>query len=266
MATKIEWCTESWNPVVGCSKCSPGCDHCYAERMANRLAGMGIEPYIGVVADGKWNGLTNKAPAHIWEQPFSWKKPRRIFVCSMSDVFHPSVKPENHYSLFRIIKATPRHTYIVLTKRVDAMRRYFDKNPENLLSNVWAGVTVCTQKEAEEKIPELCEIPAKIRFVSIEPMLEEMDILRYLKMGVNWVILGGESGPGARGMRARWAIEVKMDCDDAGVPLFFKQWGSWKGSCDFRRLYGYDPNAHKGGNILCGKKYEQYPEIANTNT
>ena len=241
--SKIEWTQETWNPIAGCTKCSPGCDNCYAERMAARLASMGKEGYCHVTTrEGKWNGkiyhLFNNRP----DKPLHWRKPRKIFVCSMSDLFHPKVPFEFQVKLFDMMNHASQHTYQLLTKRPENMRLAFRKYLEQLDlhfnrmhkvgKNVWLGVTVCTQAEADEKIPILLQIPAAKRFVSIEPMLE--NIILGPKLGllypydeiaerINWVIVGGESGPKRRECKIEWVESIVDQCKVANVKLFVKQ-------------------------------------------
>lgn len=251
MGTRIEWTEETWNPIVGCSKCSPGCEHCYAERMAMRQASMALEKesfpnttigqgrYVAVISpDGKWNGATiiDQSEGEDGElcKPMRHKKPRRFFVCSMGDLFHENVSDFELEQVCRVQAHAPQHTYIWLTKRPEQMRDFIldyfgDDGPGD---NVWCGVTVCNQYEADRKIPILIEIPVKVRFVSIEPMLEQVD-LQYPTFngadslhslpGLNWVIVGGESGPGARPMHPDWARKIRDQCADAKVPFFMKQ-------------------------------------------
>ena len=279
MGTKIEWCQEVWNPVVGCSKCSPGCDHCYAERMAGRLAAIeiskksgiditrGIGRYASVInSDGKWNGITemdrNYDPKGEALKPLRIKKSKLIFVCSMGDLFHDNVKPNTLLSICNVQASAPQHTYIWLTKRPERMRDFivstFGKGGPG--KNVWCGVTVCNGAEAEKKISVLLKIPATVRFISIEPMLSKIDFRMWLNLYghigppccvekegfhriseyngsknqslIDWVIVGGESGTGARPMHPEWARLIRDQCAVAMVPFLFKQWGEWApGEC-----------------------------------
>ena len=273
MGTRIEWTEETWNPIVGCSKCSPGCKHCYAERMALRQASMALEKsaspdvtrgqgrYVAVIGpDGKWNGATaiDKGEDINSElcKPMRCKKPRRFFVCSMGDLFHENVLDYEIEQVCRVQYHAPQHNYIWLTKRPDQMRDfildYFGNDGPG--ENVWCGVTVCNQEEADEKIPILIDIPADVRFISIEPMLDLID-LQYPTFngadslhslpGLNWVIVGGESGPGARPMHPDWARKIRDQCADAMVPFFFKQWGG--------------VSKKENGRILDGKIHDEYP-------
>jgi len=227
--TKIEWAESTWNPVVGCSKVSPACDHCYAERMAARFH----EKYGDVVTDkhGKWTGKI-LVRNQVIEQPRHWKKPRRIFVCSMSDFYHPAVPREIQCYVMGVILDCPQHDFLILTKRPGLAREFHQW--VTLPANAWLGVTCENQKHANGRIPILLSIQAKIHFVSIEPMLGPVDLSEWLshkgvprRDGLDWVICGGESGPGARAMHPSWPRELRDQCIEAGTPFLFKQWGEW---------------------------------------
>jgi len=253
MPTKIEWAEETWNPIVGCTKCSPGCDHCYAERMAARLKGMGGSKYQGVITDGKWNGQVAFDPRF----PFTGKKPKRIFVSSMGDLFHSKVSRSWMQDIVRIQSEHPQHIFFWLTKRAPLMRMMcdyvFGRNPYP--ENLWTGVTVCNQDEAERKTPELLRIPSVIRFLSIEPMLGSIDLSPWIKK-LNWVIVGGESGPGARPMQPDWVRSVRDQCADAGVPFLFKQWGEY-GPVNNKMV---KMNKKHAGRALDGVIHDGYPK------
>lgn len=246
MATKIEWCDETWNPVIGCSKISEGCDNCYAEIMANRLKKMLHETntfasraYDDVTTgEGKWNGLTRFVNSSL-VKPLHWKRPRKIFVCSMGDLFHESVLWIWIERILGIIEKTPRHTYMILTKRPLNMLEFFEdrgKVPDNL----WLGVSVEKQKYVE-RVKYLVQIDAKVRFVSLEPLLSDVELYPWLEglvgpsesmlgdwvRGVNWVILGGESGSKARPMHPDWVNGIRIKCKANNIPFFFKQWGGY---------------------------------------
>jgi len=249
MATKIEWTEETWNPIAGCTKCSPGCDNCYAERMANRLNWMGISGYE-IATDlntGKWTGHVTCIESKL-DIPLHWRKPRRIFVNSMSDTFHPKVPFEFILKLLAVIHLCPQHTFQILTKRVDKMGAIFANiQAEDIihwarkiargkggklmndaavvswpLHNLWAGVTVCTPEE-KPKIDILRQIPAAVRFISFEPLLADMGDIDL--EGISWCIVGGESGPNARPMHPDWVRGIRDQCIAAGVPYFMKQMG-----------------------------------------
>lgn len=243
---KIEWTDQTWNPIIGCSKVSPGCDNCYAERMAKRLACMGKTQYQNVI-DGYWDG--NKAVTQGWngntnlvesalEKPLHWKKPRKIFVCSMSDLFHESVPFTWIEKVMSVIEECPQHTFQLLTKRPHIMAEYFNGLGKRFelshLSNLWLGTTCENQEMADKRIPVLLKIPAAKRFVSVEPMLGPVRVDYYstnFTTGectlLDWIICGGESGPGARPMHPDWARGLRDQCKEAGVPFMFKQWGEW---------------------------------------
>jgi len=252
MPTKIEWATESWNPITGCTPVSEGCENCYARRMSYRLQGR-----FGYPEDESfrvnWRG-DYVAPSKgypIIEEPRHWKKPRMIFVCSMGDLFHEDVLGPTIHHLIKLIKwVYKRHTFLILTKRPERMRRIWMNIDGTLPENIWLGVSVENQQRADERIPILLQIPAAKRFVSIEPMLGPVDLNEWLWQettvcwgpgeddwghdieprddGLDWVICGGESGPGARPMHPAWPRSIRDQCQAAGVPFFFKQWGEWQ--------------------------------------
>ncbi len=208
----IEWTESSWNPVTGCTKISEGCRNCYAERMAKRLKAMGQSNYR--------NGFKVTCHPHVLELPFRWKKPRTIFVNSMSDLFHEDVPPSFIEEIFSVMNKARWHTFQVLTKRAERMAQLvnrFDWSP-----NIWMGVTV-ENGDYMDRIDLLRGIPAAVRFLSIEPMLGPIPDLNLEK--IDWVIVGGESGPGARLIKKDWVLEIRDLCIQSGVPFFFKQWG-----------------------------------------
>lgn len=318
--SKIQWTDASWNPIRGCSRVSEGCRFCYAERHAARFVGPGL-PYEGLTTDGKWNGTIRVVEGHLAD-PLRWTKPRRIFVNSMSDLFHANVPDEWIDRIFAVMALSPRHTFQILTKRPERMREYLagldverifaaadrvggdeggvfaanwvngfsrprevadDGNPANgtvrrwPLPNVWLGVSVEDQATADARIPLLLQTPAAVRFVSYEPALGPVDFAR-LKYGdekcacgfqvvqnafnasidcpalsrigkctegpepidagtLDWIIVGGESGPGARPCDVAWIRSVREQCADADVPCFVKQLGSRpRGWCVARRF------------------------------
>lgn len=223
--SSIEWTDATWNPVAGCSVISPGCTNCYAMRMAARLEAMGIE---------KYRGLTRKSGRrHVWtgkvrydsvalDAPRNWRKPRRIFVNSMSDLFHEEVPAEFVARVWSVMRETPRHTYQILTKRPDRMLKVIVDRSLPVLPNVWLGTSV-EDDRVLDRIDTLRRAPAAIRFVSFEPLIgsvADADLA-----GIAWVIVGGESGPRARPMRAEWVDEIDALCRYAGTKFFFKQWG-----------------------------------------
>lgn len=256
--TKSAWWEKVWNPVVGCSKVSEGCRHCYAETMARRLKAMGRPEYQDVVDEGRWTEKISMVYDRL-ETPEHWKKPRRIFVDSMGDLFFGGIPWEFMLRVWLMMVATPQHTYMVLTKRPDEMNTFLTmwlpyvrglparikELLEKPLPNVWLGVSVEDQKAADKRIPFLLKTPAAKRFVSYEPALGLVDFEPFLQyepfsenykmtfgneewQGLDWVICGGESGPNARPMHPEWARAVRDQCQAAGAPFFFKQWGEWR--------------------------------------
>lgn len=237
--TKIEWCTDVWNPLRGCSRVSEGCRNCYAERVAARFGGPGL-PYEGLTTPaGNWNGTVKLIEDHLTD-PLRWKKPRKIFVNSMSDLFHESVPFDWIDKIFDVMRKARHHTFQVLTKRPERMTRYFDepgcRRSGGVLPNAWLGVSVENQPTADERILELLRCPAAVRWLSVEPMLGPVDLgaLHARKLGVSaerpyidWVVCGGESGPGARPMHPDWVRGLRDQCVNAGVPFFFQQWGAF---------------------------------------
>lgn len=303
--TSIEWTAtvhpdgtvtkgKTWNPLIGCTRVSAGCRHCYAERVAKRWQAAGVRGYDGVVdRNGRWTGRVNLVESALGE-PLRWRKPQRIFVNSMSDLFHPSVSFAWMDSVFRTIGSCKQHTFMVLTKRPDIMADYVVRrlkgSPHEIrgvpLPNLWLGTSIEDQATAGERIPWLLKTPAAVRFVSAEPLLGPVDFrgiafahtvcphcghaddehgdyersvgcqagdgseanpicgcrkLRgepchnfgdsYAPHRIDWVICGGESGPGARPMHPAWAWSLRDQCAEAGVPFFFKQWGEFCAGC-----------------------------------
>lgn len=217
-STSIEWTEQTWNPVTGCTKISPGCKHCYAETMANRLQAMGTPGYE--------HGFSSISLMYDrLRQPLQRKKPTVYFVNSMSDLFHDQVPFAFVDLVFDTIRSTPRHQYQVLTKRADRMADYFGSR--RAPDNVWLGVSVENKKHGIPRIQYLQQIRAKIRFLSIEPLLEDVGILPL--EGIHWVIVGGESGSLARPMAESWVINILDQCKSQDISFFFKQWGSWGG-------------------------------------
>ena len=299
----IEWTESTWNPVTGCTKVSPGCQHCYAERLSERFRGVPSHPYeMGF-------DLTLRPERLV--QPLKWKRPRRVFVNSMSDLFHEDVPDEFIDRVFAVMSISRGHTFQVLTKRAVRMQRYlvsrsksveYWEKPARELGhtlkfkmdgatigllpfpppNVWLGVSVEDEVRARERIPLLLDTPAALRFVSVEPLLGPIELNRvkfppcpkdeplqpinrypdqidflsgkwvdttgigYTGPKVDWVIVGGESGPRARPMKSEWVKSIRDQCQSSGVPFFFKQWG------------GRTPKA--GGNVLDGRQWLEYPE------
>ena len=234
--SKIEWTDATWNPVTGCTKITRGCDNCYAERFAERFRGIPGHPYEP--------GFDLTLRHERLSQPLSWKRSRMIFVNSMSDLFHKDVPTEFIDKVFDTMEAAERHVFQVLTKRSPLMRDYLRRRYGSGLApqHIWCGVSVEDNKAAA-RIRHLQDAPLSTRFLSIEPLLGpvgDIDIT-----GISWVIVGGESGPGARPMKKEWAIEVRDLCERKGIPFFFKQWG------------GRTPKA--GGRLLDEKEHNDVP-------
>jgi len=233
MKTSIEWTDSTWNPVTGCTKISAGCRHCYAERMSRRLHAMGHPRYA--------NGFEVTLHEDVLDLPLHWTKPRMIFVNSMSDLFHRDVPLHFIRRVFDTMRESPQHIFQVLTKRAERLARIADKLEWS--PNIWAGVTV-EARSYVSRIDSLRQVPAAVRFVSLEPLLEP--IRRLPLNGIQWVIVGGESGPGARPIRPEWVRSVCAHCLAAGTPFFFKQWGG--------------VNKKRNGRELDGETWDQYPK------
>lgn len=214
MATKstIEWTESTWNPITGCTKISPGCKNCYAERMAKRLHAMGQPNYR--------NGFDVTIHPHALELPLSWKKPQTIFVNSMSDLFHEDVPEDFILNVFETMNKANWHRYQVLTKRSERMLAMNKIIPHS--KHIWLGVTV-ENEDYKNRIDDLRRMNCDVKFISFEPLLCKLGELN-LK-GIDWAIVGGESGPGARPIKEEWILEIKEQCDEQGVSFFFKQWG-----------------------------------------
>ena len=229
----IEWTDTTWNPVTGCTKITRGCDNCYAERIAERFRGTRGHPFE--------NGFDLTPRPERISQPLSWKKPRMIFVNSMSDLFHKDIPTEFIDSVFDTMEQADRHIFQVLTKRSPLMRDYLQQRygPDLTPRHIWCGVSVEDGKAAA-RIRHLQDAPVSIRFLSIEPLLGPIGDVG-LK-GISWVIVGGESGPNARPMRPEWAREVRNVCERENVPFFFKQWGGRTPKTGGRELDGIEYN------------------------
>jgi len=233
--SKIEWTRASWNPVTGCTPVSTGCDHCYARRMALRLKAAGMAKYA--------HGFDVVTHERELETPIKWKKPRVIFTCSMGDLFHEKVPFKFIEQVFDVMKKTDRHVYQVLTKRPERALELASNLPWP--ENVWLGTTV-ENADCLWRVDTLRQVEkAQLRFLSLEPLLGPLHDLDL--EGIGWVIVGGESGPGAREMKKEWALEVRNICLNADVPFFFKQWGGVQ--------------KKKRGRILDGRLYSEMPEI-----
>jgi len=224
-SSRIEWTEVTWNPVTGCTKVSPGCANCYAERMTRRLQGMGQPNYT--------QGFTVATHSHMLQRPFEWPRPSTVFVNSMSDLFHEDVPADFVARVFATMGAADRHTFQVLTKRSARLRVMADELPWP--RNVWAGVSVETAAYAH-RIDDLRCVPAVLRFLSLEPLLGPLPDLDLA--GIGWVIVGGESGPRARPPQPDWVRDIRDQCLSAGVPFFFKQWGGTRKRAAGRLLDG----------------------------
>jgi protein gp37 len=232
--SKIPWTRASWNPITGCDRISAGCVHCYAERMAHRLQKIGQAKYK--------NGFKVTVHDDVLSLPLTWKKPRLIFVNSMSDLFHEEVPLEFIKKIFGVMRRADWHIFQILTKRSGRM---LELAPELVWpENVWAGVTVESSKYYS-RLDDLRQVPAAIRYVSVEPMLGPMP--DFPVEGIDWIILGGESGPGARPMHKDWVIRIRDRCAKYDIPFFFKQWGGF--------------NRKETGCMLDGKYYHEMPRL-----
>lgn len=225
--TQIEWTDATWNPVAGCSLASAGCKHCYAMQMARRLEAMGVEKYRGLTQKrGKrvtWNGKVKEDKASL-AIPYQWRKPRKIFVNSMSDLFHESVSDEFILSVWQVMKDTPQHNYQILTKRPARMQEILNTKIDTVLPNVWLGTSV-ENATVVERIDDLRKTPAAIRFISFEPLIASVGSVNL--ENIDWAIVGGESGNKARRIKEAWIDEIHAQCDIQGTAFFFKQWGAW---------------------------------------
>jgi protein gp37 len=281
MGHKIGWLNipgyipQTWNPIIGCDKISEGCEHCYAERMANRLASnpKTKDNYSNVISKGKWNGLATVCYDQVGK-PLEWIKPRSIFVCSMGDLFHESVSFFEINSVFGTMSDCDQHIFIIITKRPERMAAFWKWKKQNCMDvtwcpkpNVWIGVTAENQQRANERIPVLLSIPAAKRIVSIEPMLGPIGMQSFddngsynfltgnvFSAGMNepcvstkldWVIVGGETGPRAREIDIAWVNSIEIQCSKANVPFFMKSFGSKQKELD----------------IVITNDYRQFPKL-----
>lgn len=248
-SSDIEWTEMTWNPTTGCTKISQGCKFCYAEVMSNRLHAMGIKKY-------KDNFKLRIHPNEL-KTPYKWKKPRVVFVNSMSDLFHKDVPLEFIIKVFKVMNECKQHTFQVLTKRADLVRRY--NQHLTWTENIWMGVSVENEKTIG-RIDHLRETDAQVKFLSLEPLLGALPSLELTD--IDWVIVGGESGHGARQIKKEWILDIKRKCDDAEVPFFFKQWGktSFNPNQDDPTINTKHPKHAKGGCSLNGKIYRKMPK------
>lgn len=239
--SKIEWTEQTWNPTVGCTKVSPGCKNCYAETMARRLHAMG--------APGYENRFRLTLVPNRLSQPLERRKPTVYFVNSMSDLFHEKVPFDYVRRIFDVMNRAPQHTFQVLTKRAERMAE-FCRGVE-IPGNVWLGVSVENRKYGVPRIPVLRAIRAQVRFLSVEPLLEDLGNIDL--SGIQWVIVGGESGPKARPMKPAWVENVKRQCDATRVAFFFKQWGTWGADGEKR-------SKHANGRRYGGREWDAMPQ------
>jgi len=232
--SKIEWTETTWNPSTGCTKISAGCANCYAEVMTRRLKAMGLKKYK--------DGFNIACHYNELQMPYTWKKPRIIFVNSMSDLFHEKMPFEFIQAVFKVMNECSQHTFQLLTKRGDILEKYYmllDWTP-----NIWMGVTI-ENDQVTNRIDSLRKVPAFIKFLSIEPLITAIPNLNLTN--IDWVIVGGESGPKSRPIKEEWVLEIKDQCEQKEIPFFFKQWGG--------------KNKRISGKLLQGKKYCQMPEL-----
>ena len=235
--SKIEWTEATWNPVRGCKKISPGCQHCYAATFAERFRGVKGHPYE--------QGFDLRLVPEKLAEPLKWRKPKTIFVNSMSDLFQAAVPDAYVEQVVRVMQWADWHTYQVLTKRAERMRDFLTKQPPDVgaADHIWWGVSVEDRKYGLPRIDALRATPATVRFLSIEPLLEDLGDLDLT--GIHWVIVGGESGPGARPMDESWVVRIQQQCHAARIPFFFKQWGGVQKS--------------KTGRLLNGRTFDEMP-------
>ena len=243
--SKIEWTEKTWNPVTGCTKISEACENCYAEVMAKRLSGMPAskEKYR--------NGFKLTIHPEALEEPYKWKKPSMVFVCSMGDLFHKDVPTSFIESVIKVIEDNPQHTFQLLTKRAKRMFQFFYESGREIPKNCWLGVT-CESGKHKERVDYLRLLEASVRFVSCEPLLDNMNDIDL--DGIDWVITGGESGVNARRTPADWFRGLRDACRRWNTPFFFKQWGAWGAD-------GVKRSKYKNGSLLDGKEWKQYPVI-----
>ena len=237
--TKIEWTDKTWNPITGCSKKSTGCQHCYAEVMSRRLKAMGLSKYA--------NGFSVTLHYELINEPYKWKQSHNIFVCSMSDIFHEDVPSGFVDNMFDVIRKTDQHRYQILTKRAERMAEYFETR--EIPDNVWLGVTVEAQS-SRFRIDYLRNLQASVKFLSCEPLVEDLGELDLT--GIDWVIVGGESGPHARPMQEDWVLKVRKQVEEQKARFFFKQWGTWGAD-------GIKRNKHANGKLLKGEVIQEMP-------
>ena len=250
--SSIEWTDATWNPVAGCSIMSAGCTNCYAMQMARRLDAMGVKKYRGLTRKSGsrpvWTGDVHEDRNSL-DLPVRWKKPRRIFVNSMSDLFHPAVSTDFILDVWSVMRSTSRHSYQILTKRPERLAELSLSGRLSQLPNVWLGTSV-EDNRVIERIDELRTVPAAVRFISFEPLIGSVGKLDL--SDIHWAIVGGESGPDARPVSEVWIDEIYKACEFSHTAFFFKQWGAW-GSDNKRR------SKKQNGRTYRGKTWDQMP-------
>ena len=238
--SKIEWTEATWNPTVGCTKISSGCQNCYAETMSRRLKAMGVNGYE--------NGFKLTLLPQRLTDPLERKKPTIYFVNSMSDLFHDKIPSAYIRQVFDVMKKAPQHTFQVLTKRADKMAEFLKTYQAS--TNAWFGATVENKQHGIPRIDQLRKVKVHVRFLSIEPLLEDLGALNL--SGIHWVIVGGESGPKARLMKPEWVMNIKRQCEEQNVAFFFKQWGGWGAD-------GKKRAKKENGRLLLGRTWDEVP-------
>ncbi len=236
-SSTIEWTDATWNPVRGCTKVSPGCKHCYAQTFAERFRGVPGHPYE--------RGFDLRLAPDKLAEPIRWRRPRMVFVNSMSDLFHEAVPDEYIVAVARVMELSKWHVFQVLTKRADRMAHLLKTKLRSAAdaSHIWWGVSVEDRKHGLPRLGLLRSTTARVRFLSVEPLLEDLGALKV--KGIDWVIVGGESGPGARAMEERWVTSIQQECKAERVPFFFKQWGGFP--------------KKKAGRLLAGRTFDEMP-------
>lgn len=237
--TSIEWTDKTWNHITGCTKISEGCKHCYANVMTNRLRGMNNPKYS--------QGFKVTLHPNDLLEPTKWRKPSMVFVCSMSDLFHKDIPFDFIDSVFNVIRDTPQHIYQILTKRAERMNLYFKERA--IPSNAWVGVTV-ENKKTKYRMNYIRDLGAEVKFISCEPLLEDLGAMNLT--GINWIIVGGESGVQARPMKEEWVLNIKEQAKTNHIPFFFKQWGTWG-------IDGIRRNKKANGKLLDGIIIQEMP-------
>lgn len=254
--TQIEWTDATWNPIAGCSLVSAGCKHCYAMNMAKRLEAMGVEKYKGLTQKkGKkisWNGNIREDKSSLLI-PYKWRKPRKIFVNSMSDLFHDSVSDDFIFSVWKVMQDTPQHNYQILTKRPERMQNIISDKIKTVLPNVWLGTSV-ENSDVISRIEYLRATPAAIRFISFEPLIDSVGLVDL--NNIDWAIVGGESGSNARPIKEKWIDEIHKRCELYNTAFFFKQWGTW-GKDNQKR------SKKANGREYRGRTWDEMPSLVN---